>query len=104
MDSKMLYAAAKIHWSFNGDRPKFVDQYGMRLISDDIDECRQYIREHRGEFLEMNGYYFPAVIRFDPTKCPKTMEYHRTSPSLHIASGSDGREDIYLASCIVERG
>ncbi len=93
-----MYGAAKIYQDFNHRYPPRAD--ALILVSKSKTECEEYIKAHRREFLEMHGYCFPAVIKFDTKKCPKTMRYLRESPQLHIAASE---EDEYLASCMIGR-
>lgn len=79
-----MFAAVKVYQDFNHRYPPSVDQYGLRFVSEELDPCINYAKEHRDEFLEMNGNYHAAVVSFDPKDFPMTMEHLRTSPNLHI--------------------
>ena len=90
-----MYGAAKIYQDFNHRYPPSVEQYGLFLVSESKQECIDYIHAHRQQFLEMHGYCYPALIEFDPAKCPESMRHYREDPDFHIAAYGE-RE--YLAS------
>ena len=78
-----MFAAVKIHQDFNTGK-KTVDQYGLKYISNQKNKCIDYLRSNHYLFTEMCGYYYGAVVEFDPTLVPKTMAYYKECPNLHI--------------------
>ena len=79
-----MFAAVKIYVDPQ-TKKKRVDLYGLKHVSNNKNECINFLRNNHHLFTELS-LFDGVVVKFDPKDFPHTMEFYRQCPSVCICT------------------